>query len=98
MMVCGIRFRENSPPGVRAVDAALILNSWGPKGWISYAGKFPSDQPDGSFWAERHVIEAMLRQNDSYAIGDIKTGFKWRDIHHGNWLAPAQSLTSTVAP
>lgn len=85
MCLVGIRFKQNSPPGVRAVDACLVLNSWGTK-WISYAGKYPSDQPDGSFWATRDVIERILAQNDSYAIGDIKTGFAWRDIHHGNWL------------
>jgi hypothetical protein len=87
MCIVGIRFADKAPQGVRAVDAALVLNSWGTK-WISYAGKYPSDQPDGSFWATRPVIESILRQNDSYAIGDIKTGFRWRDIHHGNWLAP----------
>jgi hypothetical protein len=87
MVLVAIRFQENAPQGVKAVDACLVLNSWGPRGWISYAGKYPADQPDGSFWATRPVIENILRQNDSYAIGDIKTGFKWRDIHHGNWLA-----------
>lgn len=85
MCLIGIRFAENSPPGVRAVDACLVLNSWGTR-WISYAGKFPDDQPDGSFWATRQVIERILAQGDSYAIGDIKTGFEWRDIHHGRWL------------
>jgi len=87
MCLVGIRFKENAPPGVRAVDACLVLNSWGTR-WISYAGKFPSDQPDGSFYAEKPVIERILAQGDSYAIGDIKTGFAWRDIHHGNWLEP----------
>jgi len=85
MCIVGIRFADTAPAGVRAVDAALILNSWGTK-WIAYSGKYPEDQPDGSFWAERPVIERILRQDDSYAIGDIKTGFAWRDIHHGNWL------------
>lgn len=87
MCLVGIRFKANAAPGVRAVDACLVLNSWGTR-WISYAGKYPADQPDGSFWAEKHVIERILAQNDSYAIGDIKTGFAWRDIHHGDWLAP----------
>jgi hypothetical protein len=87
MVLVAIRFKENAPQGVKAVDACLVLNSWGTR-WIAYEGKYPSDQPDGSFWATRPVIEGILRQNDSYAIGDIKTGFRWRDIHHGNWLAP----------
>lgn len=98
MCIVGIRFADKAPPGVKAVDAALVLNSWGTK-WISYAGKYPADQPDGSFWATRPVVERILRQDDSYAIGDIKTGFKWRDIHHGNWLAPGPIETlSQVDP
>lgn len=85
MCLVGIRFKSNAPPGVKAVDACLVLNSWGTK-WISYAGKYPADQPDGSFWATKDVILRILAANDSYAIGDVETGFKWRDIHHGNWL------------
>ena len=85
MCIVGIRFADNSPDGVEAADAALVLNSWGTK-WISYAGRYPADQPDGTFWARRKVVERILAQDDSYAIGDIKTGFKWRDIHHDRWL------------
>lgn len=94
MCLVGIRFKENATAGVRAVDACLVLNSWGTK-WISYAGKYPADQPDGSFWATRDVVERILKQNDSYAVGDIVTGFKWREIHHGNWLdaGPIETLT-----
>jgi hypothetical protein len=87
MCVIGVRFADQAPEGVKKIDAALVLNSWGTN-WVSYAGKYPADQPDGSFWATRQAMEGILRQNDSYAIGDIKTGLKWRDIHHGNWLAP----------
>jgi hypothetical protein len=96
MCLVGIRFAEKSPPGVRPVDACLVLNSWGTK-WLTYAGKYPADQPDGSFWAERPVVERILKQFDSYAIGDIKTGFAWRDIHNGRWLMPApiDSLSSS---
>jgi hypothetical protein len=99
MCLVGIRFKDKAPPGVRAVDACLVLNSWGTK-WISYAGKYPADQPDGTFWATRDVIERILRQNDSYAIGDIKTGFRWRDIHHGDWLdvGPIETLSFQVDP
>jgi hypothetical protein len=88
MCLVGIRFAEKAPPGVRPVDACLVLNSWGTK-WLTYAGKYPADQPDGSFWAERPVVDRILKQGDSYAIGDIKTGFAWRDIHNGRWLMPA---------
>jgi hypothetical protein len=69
------------------IDAALIMNSWG-ENWLAYRGRYPADQPSGSFWARRSVIERMLAQGDSYAIGDIHTGFRWRDIHHGEWLHP----------
>jgi hypothetical protein len=44
--------------------------------------------PDGSFWVERRVVERMLAQEDSFAVGSI-SGFGWRDLHHGNWLTPA---------
>lgn len=88
MALVAIRFKENAPPGVKAVDACLVLNSWGTR-WLSYAGKYPADQPDGSFWATKDVIQRILSQGDSYAIGDVQTGFKWRDIHHGRWLQPA---------
>lgn len=86
MAVIGVRFAKTAPPGVRAVDAAAVINSWGTK-WISYAGKYPADLPDGVFWAERPVVERILAQGDSYAIGAVE--FRYRDIHHGEWLAPA---------
>lgn len=92
MAIVGIRFAKNAPQGVRAVDAALVLNSWGTK-WISYAGKYPADQPDGSFWAEKPVIERILAQGDSYAIGSVE--FKYRDLDHGIWMSPAPPETLT---
>jgi hypothetical protein len=97
MAVIGVRFKSAAPAGVRAVDAAAVINSWGTK-WISYQGKYPADLPDGVFWAERPVIERILAQGDSYAIGAVE--FKYRDIHHGDWLAPApaETLTYWVAP
>jgi hypothetical protein len=99
MCIIGIRFADQSPPGVKPMDAALVLNSWGTT-WLSYAGRYPADQPAGTFWASRETVERILRQNDSYAIGDVKTGFVWRDIHHGNWLAPGpiETLTYQLAP
>lgn len=97
MAVIGVRFKSAAPAGVRAVDAAAVINSWGTK-WISYQGKYPADLPDGVFWAERPVVERILAQGDSYAIGAVE--FKYRDIHHGDWLAPApaETLTYWVAP
>jgi hypothetical protein len=93
MAVIGVRFKSDAPPGVRAVDAAAVINSWGTK-WISYQGKYPADLPDGVFWAERPVVERILAQGDSYAIGAVE--FKYRDIHNGDWLAPAPADTLTV--
>lgn len=77
MVFVGIRHKKNGSPD----DLALILNSWGPS-WNA-GGKFPEDQPDGSFWARRSVVERMIR-SDSWAIGE--TAFRWRDVDHRNVL------------
>jgi hypothetical protein len=69
----------------RPRDCALIINSWGTR-WV-VGGKLPADQPDGSFWAERKDIEAILAQGDSFAIGGV-SGFSYRDLDHGQWLQP----------
>jgi hypothetical protein len=97
MAVIGVRFKATAPAGVRAVDAAAVINSWGTK-WISYGGKYPADLPDGVFWAERPVVERILAQVDSYAIGAVE--FKYRELNHGEWLAPppADTLTQRTAP
>lgn len=80
----GIRFAKNARPGTaRPRDGVCILNSWGPM-YVS-GPKFPADQLDGSFWAERSVVERML--GDAWAIGSVD-GWKWRDINHREWLAP----------
>ena len=81
MCAIGIRHKKNGSPD----DLCLILNSWGPN-WVGpKENKSPSDQPDGSFWARRHVVEGMLE--DAWAIGDTD-GFKYRDLDHGNWMQP----------
>ena len=82
MAVIGVRFAKNGSPR----DGALILNSWGPN-YVG-GGKWPPDQPDGSFWASREAIQSILNQGDSYAIGSVD-GFGWREIHNGDWLSPA---------
>ena len=61
-------------------DGALIQNSWNPA-WVS-GGRWPDDQPEGSFWAARQDIEAALQQGDSWAIG---TSLEWRDLANANW-------------
>jgi hypothetical protein len=76
-----IRHKKNGSPD----DLVLILNSWGPN-WIG-GPKVPSDMPDGSYWARRSVVEQRML-DDAWAIGDTD-GFKYRDIHHGNWLTPS---------
>ena len=87
MCFVAVRYQKNGSPS----DALLCLNSWGPK-WITYRGKFPADQPDGSFWVTRPVVESMLRAKDSFAVGSV-AGFGWRDLHNGNWLTPAPPET-----
>ena len=92
MVVVSTRFAANAGPETKQPrDGALILNSWGPN--YLGGGKFPADQPDGSFWATRADIERILSQGDSWAIGSVD-GFKYRDIHHGEWLSPpVETLT-----
>jgi len=94
MCFIAVRYQKNGSPS----DALLCLNSWGPK-WITYRGKFPPDQPDGSFWVTRPVVESMLRQKDSFAVGSV-AGFGWRDLHNGNWLTPAppETIADLFAP
>lgn len=64
-------------------EGGLIQNSWGSS--FCSGPKWPNDQPDGSFWADRENIEAALVQGDCWAVGGI-TGFKWRELDHGIWL------------
>lgn len=78
MCVIGVRFQEHGSPR----DGALVLNSWG--NYVG-GGKFPPDQPDGSFWASKQAIQSILSQGDSYAIGSVD-GFKFREIDNGGWL------------
>lgn len=74
MLVWGVRHDR---------EGGCIQNSWSGS-WCS-GPKWPADQPDGSFWADRANIEAALQQGDCWAVGGI-TGFKWRELDHGMWL------------
>jgi len=85
-----IRHKKNGSPD----DLVLILNSWGPN-WIS-GPKVPADMPDGSYWARRSVVETRMLE-DAWAIGDTQ-GFKYRDIHHGNWLQSAPPEKQAAKP
>lgn len=80
MCIAGIRFQKNGGGGVPR-DGALIVNSWGD---YCRGGKWPSDQPDGTFWAERRTVERILSQGDCWAIAEVE--FQWRDIRHDRWL------------
>lgn len=68
MCIIGVRFDR---PGV------LILNSWGPN-WIT-GPKWPSDQPDGSFWCDAKTADRMLAGRDSYAVSGYD-GFPKRNL------------------
>jgi hypothetical protein len=71
----------------------LCLNSWGPS-WVS-GPRWPEDMPDGSFWIDEKHIDGMLAGEDSFAVGSVD-GFGWRDLHHGNWLAPARAEAASI--
>ncbi len=81
MCFIGVRYKAN---GARD-DQLLCLNSWGP---TAHSGPLnPADQPEGSFWVDRKTCERMLGQQDSFAVGKVR--FRWRDIDHHRFLAPA---------
>ena len=82
MVAAGVRYAHG--PGKR--DGVLILNSWGPN-WVK-GPRWPEDQPEGSFWADRKAVEAMLAQGDSFVIAGV-SGFTPRDIDNGAWFEPA---------
>lgn len=75
--MCFIGVRYGSREGL------LCLNSWGPR-WIS-GPKYPSDQPDGSFWVEKATVNRMLSGRDSFAISGM-VGFPRNDLNHGDWV------------
>jgi len=56
----------------------LCWNSWGDD---SVSGPKRHNQPDGSFWVDAEVADAMLRQEDSYAISGYE-GFKSQDLDY----------------
>ena len=71
----------------------LCLNSWGPS-WVS-GPKYPDDMPEGAFWIDARHIDGMLSGGDSFAVGSVD-GFKWRDLHHGEWLSPAPDSVAGI--
>jgi hypothetical protein len=84
-----VRYKKNGS----ARDGLLALNSW--SSWNS-GPVWPDDQPEGSFWVSRETVDAMLAGLDSFAVGSVQ-GFGWRDLHHGEWLAPVPTDSLTLA-
>jgi hypothetical protein len=82
MLVWGVRHRENGSPR----DGGLVQNSWS-ENWCR-GGRWPDDQPAGSFWASREDIQAALDEGDSWSIGGVD-GFGWRELDNGEWFEPA---------
>jgi hypothetical protein len=79
-MVCvAVRYAKND--GKR--DGILVMNSWG-KSWVT-GPKWPSDQPDGSFWMSKEDAISIISQGDSFAIGGVD-GFVYRDLNHFDWM------------
>lgn len=75
MCFVGVRFEPR--PGL------ICLNSWGPD-YVS-GPKWPSDQPDGSFWVDAAVATRMLSGRDSFAVSGYE-GFPARNLDNGDWV------------
>lgn len=73
----------------------LCLNSWGPS-WVN-GPKWPQDQPDGSFWVDADVADAMLRGGDSFAVSGYH-GFPYRDLKHGEWVNVSPARKPAYGP
>jgi hypothetical protein len=89
MAVAGLRWAKNAPPGTKNPrDGALVLNSWDVTWPPQGGGKFPADQPDGSFWIVREDFEEVAAAGDSWAYS---TTANWEPVplDNGNWLQPA---------
>ena len=82
--MCFISVRYAKNEGKR--DGLLCMNSWGS---FNSGGKWPADQPDGSFWVSRETVDAMLSGQDSFSISGVN--FRYRNLDHGNWLTPSQN-------
>ena len=54
-----------------------IANSW-PPSWVS-GPDHALGQPEGCFWADASVVDAMLKQGDSYALSDFD-GYPAREL------------------
>lgn len=68
MLIVGVRADQR--PG------ACIFQSWGPD---QPAGPRTLDQPSNSFWADRDVVETMLKAGDSWAVSHFD-GYPAQDL------------------
>ena len=96
MALGGLRWAKNAPPGTKNPrDGVLVFNSWSGAWPQQGGGKFPADQPDGSFWITRADAEAVLAAGDSWSFS---TTANWEPvpIDHGQWFQPAPA-PGTVA-
>lgn len=59
-----------------------IANSWGTN-WVG-GPDHALGTPPGCFWADAHVIDAMLRQDDSYAISNY-IGYPRQNLDYRFW-------------
>ena len=74
---------------------AFILNSWGDT--VHGGPVWPADAPVAGFWADKAVVERMLRTGEAYALSDM-VGFPARRI---DWFAhtrPAPRKNAFDAP
>lgn len=96
MLIAAVRHAKNGG----GKDGALVVNSWGTD-WLDEknSGRWPDDQPKGTFWISRVDAESILAQGDSFSIAGVN-GFRWRDLNHRDWLTPADpsTLSSGSAP
>jgi hypothetical protein len=93
MCLAGLRWKKNGSPR----DGVLVLNSWSGAWPPQGGGKFPPDQPDGSFWISRADAEAVLAAGDSWSFS---TSDNWEPvpIDHGAWFEPAPAPVEAIKP
>lgn len=60
-------------------EGGCIANSWGTN-WVS-GPKHRLGTPDGCFWADARVIDAMIKQGDSFALSNF-VGYPRRDLDY----------------
>lgn len=98
MCLGGLRWAKNAPPGTqRPRDGVLVLNSWSESWPPQGGGRFPPDQPGGTFWISRADAERVLAAGDSWAYS---TTANWEPVplDHGHWFEPAPVSAAAKTP